>query len=49
MAIDKAIDAILAGNLDEMRTEFEASLYGKMGTALDERKIEVAQKFFSKE
>lgn len=46
MSVNKALDSILAGKLDEMRTEFSNALATKAVEKLEERKIEIAQNYF---
>jgi arsenate reductase-like glutaredoxin family protein len=46
MSIKKALDNILEGNLDEMRSNFSSALSTKAVEKLEERKIEIAQKYF---
>jgi len=46
MSVNKALDSILAGKLDEMRTEFSNALSTKAVEKLEERKIEIAQNYF---
>lgn len=46
MSINKALDNILEGKLDEMRENFSAALSTKAVEKLEERKIEIAQSYF---
>ena len=46
MSVNKALDSILVGKLDEMRTEFSNALSTKAVEKLEERKIEIAQAYF---
>ena len=46
MSVNKALDSILEGKLDEMRTEFSNALATKAVEKLEERKIEIAQAYF---
>jgi hypothetical protein len=46
MSVNKALDNILAGKLDEMRSNFSSALSTKAVEKLEERKIEIAQKYF---
>jgi Ni,Fe-hydrogenase III component G len=46
MSINKALDNILEGKLDEMRENFSAALSTKAVEKLEERKIEIAQNYF---
>lgn len=46
MSIDKALDNIFEGKLDEMRSNFSAALSTKAVEKLEERKIEIAQNYF---
>jgi len=46
MSINKALDNILEGRLDEMRENFSAALSTKAVEKLEERKIEIAQNYF---
>lgn len=46
MSINRALDSILQGNLDEMRQNFSASLSEKAVEKLEERKIVIAQSYF---
>jgi hypothetical protein len=46
MSINKAIENIMEGNLDEMRSNFSATLTEKAAVKLDERKIEIAKNYF---
>ena len=46
MSVNKALDSILEGKLDEMRTEFSNALATKAVEKLEERKIEIAQNYF---
>lgn len=46
MSVNKALDSILVGKLDEMRTEFSNALATKAVEKLEERKIEIAQAYF---
>ncbi len=46
MSVNKALNSILEGKLDEMRTEFSNALSTKAVEKLEERKIEIAQAYF---
>jgi hypothetical protein len=46
MSINKALENILEGRLDEMRENFSAALSTKAVEKLEERKIEIAQNYF---
>jgi hypothetical protein len=46
MSVEKAIVNILEGNLDEMRQNFSVSLSEKASMRLDEKKVEIGQKYF---
>lgn len=46
MSVNKALDSILEGKLDAMRTEFSNALSTKAVEKLEERKIEIAQAYF---
>jgi hypothetical protein len=46
MSVNKALDSILEGKLDEMRSNFSSALSTKAVEKLEERKIEIAQKYF---
>ena len=46
MSIDRALDNIFEGKLDEMRSNFSAALSTKAVEKLEERKIEIAQNYF---
>ena len=46
MSVNKALDSILVGKLDEMRTEFSNALSTKAVEKLEERKIEIAENYF---
>jgi restriction endonuclease S subunit len=46
MSVEKAIVNILEGNLDEMRKNFSVSLSEKAIMKLDEKKVEIGQKYF---
>lgn len=46
MSVNKALNSILEGKLDEMRTEFSNALATKAVEKLEERKIEIAQNYF---
>lgn len=46
MSVNKALDSILEGKLDEMRTNFSSALTTKAVEKLEERKIEIAQTYF---
>jgi hypothetical protein len=46
MSVNKALDNILVGKLDEMRSNFSSALSTKAVEKLEERKIEIAQKYF---
>ena len=48
MSVNKALDSVLANNLDEMRTHFSNALSTKAVEKLEERKIEIAQNYFGK-
>lgn len=49
MSIDKAIENIMEGKLDEMRENLSAALTVKAAAKLDERKIEIAENYFGLE
>jgi hypothetical protein len=46
MSVEKAIVNILEGNLDEMRKNFSVSLSEKAIMKLDEKKVDIGQKYF---
>jgi len=46
MSVQKAIKSIISNNLDEMKTNFNASLTTKAVEKLEERKIVMAQQYF---
>ena len=46
MLVNKALDIVLAGKLDEMRTNFSSALTTKAVEKLEERKIEIAKNYF---
>jgi hypothetical protein len=46
MSVNKALDSILEGKLDEMRTQFSNAISTKAVEKLEERKIEIAQAYF---
>lgn len=46
MSVNKALDSVLAGKLDEMRTQFSNALSTKAVEKLEERKIEIAKSYF---
>lgn len=46
MSINKALQNIFEGNLDEMRQNFSAALSSKAVEKLEERKIEIAENYF---
>lgn len=46
MSIDRALDNIFEGKLDEMRSNFSAALSTKAVEKLEECKIEIAQNYF---
>jgi hypothetical protein len=46
MSVNKALNNILEGKLDEMRTNFSNSLSAKAVEKLEERKIEIAKNYF---
>jgi hypothetical protein len=46
MSVNKALDSVLAGKLDEMRTNFSSALTAKAVEKLEERKIEIAKNYF---
>lgn len=46
MSINKAIENIFEGKLDEMRQNFSAALTSKAVERLEERKIEIAESYF---
>jgi flagellar basal body-associated protein FliL len=48
MSVNKALDNILEGKLDEMRDNLSAALSTKAVEKLEERKIEIAQNYFGK-
>jgi len=47
MSVNKALDSILTNKLDEMRQNFSSALTTKAVEKLEERKIEIAQSYFS--
>jgi len=49
MSVQKAIKSIISNNLDEMKTNFNASLTTKAVEKLEERKIVMAQQYFGQE
>lgn len=46
MSINKAIENIFEGKLDEMRQNFSAALTSKAVEKLEERKIQIAENYF---
>lgn len=46
MSINKALQSIMEGNLDAMRTNFSNALSTKAVEKLEERKIEIAKSYF---
>ena len=46
MSVQEAIKSIIINNLDEMKTNFNASLTTKAVEKLEEKKIEIANKYF---
>lgn len=46
MSVNKALDSVLANNLDEMRTHFSNALSTKAVEKLEERKSVIAQNYF---
>lgn len=46
MSVEKAIVNILEGNLEEMRQNFSVALTEKASMKLDEKKVEIGQKYF---
>lgn len=48
MSINKAIENIFEGKLDEMRQNFSAALTSKAVEKLEERKIQIAENYFGK-
>lgn len=46
MSVNKALDSVIAGKLDEMRTNFSSALTSKAVDKLEERKIEIAKNYF---
>jgi hypothetical protein len=46
MSINKAIENIFEGRLDEMRQNFSAALTSKAVDKLEERKIQIAENYF---
>lgn len=46
MSVNKALDSVLSGKLDEMRTHFSSALTTKAVEKLEERKIEIAKNYF---
>lgn len=46
MSVNKALDSILEGKLDEMRTNFSSALTTKAVEKLEERKMDIAQAYF---
>lgn len=46
MSVNKALENILEGNLDAMRTHFSNALATKAVEKLEERKIDIAQNYF---
>jgi hypothetical protein len=46
MSIDKALNNILEGKLDNMRENFSAALTEKAVQKLEEKKIEIAKNYF---
>ena len=46
MSVNKALNNILEGKLDEMRTNFSTTLSTKAVEKLEERKIEIAKNYF---
>jgi hypothetical protein len=49
MSIDRAIENIIEGKLDEMRTNLANVLTEKAAAKLDERKVEIAENYFGLE
>jgi hypothetical protein len=48
MSVNKALDSVLANNLDEMRTQFSNALSTKAVEKLEERKSDIAKSYFGK-
>lgn len=48
MSVNKALDSILEGKLDAMRTEFSNAMSTKAVEKLEERKIKIAENYFGK-
>lgn len=46
MSVQEAIKNIITNNLDEMKTNFNASLITKAVEKLEEKKIVIAQQYF---
>ena len=46
MSVNKALENILEGKLDEMRTNFSNALSTKAVEKLEERKIKIAEAYF---
>ncbi len=46
MSINKAIENIFEGKLDEMRQNFSAAITSKAVEKLEERKIQIAENYF---
>ena len=46
MSINRAIENIFEGKLDEMRQNFSAAITSKAVEKLEERKIEIAENYF---
>lgn len=46
MSVNKALDSVLAGKLDEMRTNFSSALTTKAVEKLEEHKIKIAKNYF---
>lgn len=46
MSVNKALQSIMEGNLDAMRTNFSNALSTKAVEKLEERKIEIAKSYF---
>jgi hypothetical protein len=46
MSVNKALHSILEGKLDDMRSNFSSALSTKAVEKLEERKIDIAQKYF---
>ena len=46
MSVNKALDSVLANNLDEMRNHFSNTLSTKAVEKLEERKAVIAQNYF---